>query len=138
MTRLIVVLLMAAVALAWGTHLEDLVVIGGAIAALILVAGCAVFGWLEARDRRRQAGECRGLEAIPCDGHPRLVALAIGELDDVDVVRDTLEHLEQCQQCAENFRLIMIMRGVPARGDVHLTPETLRRLELRDQQRRVM
>ena len=117
--------------------LEDLVIVGGAISALLLIIGCAVAGWLEARARRRPE-ECRGLAPLEGGiGHDPLVALAAGLLEDpVDAAR-ILMHLEQCEICAAKLRVIMIMRGVPPTGNQEITPERMHELEA-ELERRVM
>lgn len=95
--------------------------------AIIIVAALIATGAgaLILAARRQQPTRCPGLEAIP-GSVDRLVAIATGEKDPDAALRETLDHLATCEDCADRFRTIMILRGAPATGAVHFTPESLR------------
>ena len=103
-----------------------IVAAAGMLATGLILAGIAAW-----RDRRRSR-TCPGLEAIPWDGVDRLVAIATGELTDANVLRETLDHISSCPDCADRFRVIMILRGAPAQGPVHFTPASLRQMTEHD------
>ncbi len=93
------------------------------IAAAFIALGVALL--IGSHTFRNRPTTCPGLYTIP-DSVDRLVAIAIGETEPDAAIQATLEHIAGCTDCAERFRIIMILRGAPATGAVHFTPESLR------------
>lgn len=104
------VLVLAGVGFILGAEAGDPVTMIGAaiVAGIAAVAALWYFvleDLFEVRRRRRILEAAR-----PLCSTDDLVGLASGDLDDVDQVRELLDHLEECATCSSHFDVLVALR----------------------------
>ena len=109
MLYLVMILACAGAALAWSV--DDPVTMAGAgvvfLVAAVLKIGVRTFGKYYYRELRKRAA-WQWPHAL--HDPERLVQLSRGELVDEELLA-TLQHLEECDECAGKFRVIVMLRA---------------------------
>lgn len=109
MLYLMMVLTCAALALAWSV--DDLVTMAFAGVLFLVAAALKIGGWTFGKyiDRQHRS---HAADAWPFGPHDpeRLAQLSRGELDGAELLA-TMRHLDECDECAAKFRVIVLLRA---------------------------
>ena len=116
MILLLLALLVGGVAMMLAAYAGDLVTM---IGAGVTIAATILFGawhlvlepYLEERRIRRLRLREPTATCAPGGGTERLAELVSGELTDIEELHLTLAHLDECERCAENLRVMILLRA---------------------------